>query len=126
VIAIGLGGIALAVPGVILLVLLAMTGASDELGRALPAPLVDSIAVARAHLKVIAIVVGGVIAIDLAIAFASQQIVLPVLPKKPALALLLPARSFVRVVALALVAGSPLLASAIAAAYASFRPARSS
>ena len=117
VIAVVIGGVALVVPGVGLLVLLAMTGASDELGHALPAPLVDSIAVSRASLRTIAVVVGLVIVIDLAIVFAAQLVVLPALPKKPALALLLPARTFVRVVAAALVVISPLLTSAIAATY---------
>jgi len=117
VLAVILGGVALAVPGLALLVLLAMTGASDELGRALPAPLVDSVAVARASLRSIVVVVGLVLAVDLAIVVAAQLVILPALPKKPPLALLLPSRTFVRVVAAALVAASPLLTSAIAAVY---------
>jgi hypothetical protein len=118
VLAVILGGVALAIPGLALLVLLAMTGASDELGRALPAPLVDSVAVARASLRSIVVVVGLVIAVDLAIVVVAQLAILPALPKKPPLALLLPSRTFVRVVAAALVSVSPLLTSAIAAVYA--------
>jgi hypothetical protein len=117
-----IGGVALVVPGVVLFALLAMTGASDELGARLPAPLLDSIAVARTQLRRIAIVVAIVVVADLAIAFVAQLVLLHPLPKKPASSLLAPSRTFVRTVAAALIALSALPASAIAAIYARRRP----
>jgi len=66
--AIALGGVALVVPGVLLLGLFALTGASDRLAEPLPAALLDSVAVVRMHAKQVAIVVALMIAADLAIA----------------------------------------------------------
>jgi hypothetical protein len=117
IVAVLLGGIALVVPGVLLLVLLSMTGASDALDAPLPAALQDSIAVARANLPRIAIVIAAIIAIDLAITFAAQLAFVPVVSKKVAVAKLAPVRTFVRVTALGLVAIAPALACAVAATY---------
>ncbi|MEO8549216.1 MAG: hypothetical protein ABI678_04565, partial [Kofleriaceae bacterium] len=97
--------------------LLSLTGASDRLGEPLPAPLEDSIAVVRAVAEHVALVVAIVIAADLALALATHLILIPALPKKPTTAMLLPARTFVRVVALALVALSSLPACGLAALY---------
>ncbi len=117
-VAVMIGGLALVVPGVVLLAMLAMTGASAELDTALPAPLLDSVAVARANLKLIACVVASIVAVDLAIAFGAQLVLLhAVLPKKPPIALLVPSRTYVRVVACALIAISALPACALASVY---------
>jgi hypothetical protein len=116
--AIAMGGVALAVPGVLLLGLLALTGASERLGEPLPAALADSIAVVRAHAREVALAVAIIIAADLAIALVAHLAMLPALPKtKPPLAMLAPARAFVRVVALALIAGSAVPACVLAAIY---------
>jgi hypothetical protein len=117
IVAIVLGGLALVVPGLALLALFAMTGASDRLGDPLPAPLVDAARVARAHLPAIAAVVAAMIALDLAIGLAAHLAILPAWPKKPAIGLLAPVRTFVRVVGLALIAAAPLPACLIAAVY---------
>jgi hypothetical protein len=117
VIAIMLGGLALVVPGVFLLVLVSMTGASEALGTGAIPPITDSIATARKHLATIAIVVAIVLALDFAIALVAQLATAQTLPKKPNLAALTSARTYVRVVAIALVAFSPLPACAIAAVY---------
>lgn len=115
VIAIVFGGLALVVPGALLLVLLAPTGASPLLGNGPAAPLVDTIEAVRKNLKMIAILIGAIIAIDLAIVLASQTALLPTVSKKVAPSKLLPIRTYVRVVAIALVAFSPLAACALAA-----------
>jgi hypothetical protein len=117
VIAVLLGGVALVVPGVLLLVLVSMTGASEHLGAPLPAPIEDSISVARAHLPLIVMVVAAIIAIDLAITFAVQTTFVPVVGKKVTAAKLAPIRMFVRVTALALVAIAPAIGCAVAATY---------
>ncbi|MEO6774647.1 MAG: hypothetical protein ABI467_16855 [Kofleriaceae bacterium] len=116
--AIALGGVALVVPGVLLLGLLALTGASDRLGDPLPAALADSIAVVRAHVREVALVVAIIVVADLAIALVAHLAILPALPRtKPPLALLAPARTFVRVVAAAVIAGSAVPACVLAAIY---------
>jgi len=112
------GSLALAVPGILLLGLLALTGASVHLGESLPAPLVDSIAVVRSHARTVAIALALVVAADLAVALAAQLAILPSLPTgKPPLAALAPARAYVRIVALALIAGSAIPACVLAAIY---------
>jgi hypothetical protein len=117
IVAVLLGGIALVVPGVLLLVLVSMTGASDALDAPVPAPIQDSIAIARAHLPRIAIVIGSIVAIDLAITFAAQLAFVPTVGKKLAAVKLAPVRTFVRVNAMALVAFAPIVACAISATY---------
>ena len=116
--AIILGGIAFVVPGVLVLGLVALTGASDQLGEPLPAPLLDSVAVVRAHAREVAIALAIIVATCFAIALAAHLAIAPSLPKtKPPIAVLAPARTFVQVVALALIAGSALPACVLAAIY---------
>jgi hypothetical protein len=115
--AIVLGGLALVVPGLLLLVLLAMTGASRELSAPPPAALVDSVAVARSQLTRVAFVVATIVVCNLAIAYAAHTLLVPTLVKKMAAAKLAPVRTFVRVVALALVALSPIASCTLAARY---------
>jgi len=116
-VAVLLGGVTLVVPGVVLLVLVSMTGASDRLDGPMPSAIEDSIAVARAHLPRIALVVGAIVAVDLAITFAAQSTFVPIVGKKVAAAKLVPIRSFVRVTTLALVAIAPAIGCALAATY---------
>jgi hypothetical protein len=116
--AIILGGVAFAVPGVLLLGLVALTGASERLGEPLPAPLADSVSVVRAHAREVAIALAIIVAAGFAIALAAHLALVPALPKtKPPIVVLAPIRTFVRVVALALIAGSALPACVLAAIY---------
>ncbi|HUJ62641.1 MAG TPA: hypothetical protein VLX92_29265 [Kofleriaceae bacterium] len=115
--AIALGGIALVVPGLALLVGLAMTGASERLGERLPAPLVDSTAVARARPPVALALVALVLALDLAIGGAARLAMLAPLARRLTLDDFARARTIVRGVALALIVASPIAACALAAGY---------
>ena len=110
--AIAIGGLALAVPGLVLIVLLALTGASPVRGVA--ASLADSIAVARKHLPTVAFATAAMIAIDVAIGLVAQRAFAAPLPRPPAPAQLAQYRHFVRVIALALVLASPLPATLLA------------
>lgn len=117
IVAVLLGGVALVVPGLLLLVLFSLTGASEQLGAPLPGPLADSIAVARAQLPRVALVIGAIVLVDLAIVYAGQLAYVPVVGKKSPAAKLLPIRTFVRVTVLALVTVSPLVACGLASLY---------
>jgi hypothetical protein len=114
VIAIVLGTLALVVPGILLLAVLATTGASMR-GTLPRAALTESIAAARTMLRAMVLLAIGVLVIDLAVALAAHVAFVPAIAKKASAAKLLPIRTFVRVVALALVAISPLVACALAA-----------
>lgn len=111
-IAIAIAGLALIVPGLVLLVLLALTGASRA--RGLPGPLVDSIAVVRRHAPAVVLAVAGMLALDLAIGVVAQRAFTGPLPRQASPAQLLAFRHVVRAVALALVAASPLPATVLA------------
>lgn len=123
--AVALGGAALVVPGVLLLVLLSMTGASEQLDDPPPAPLVDSVAVARRAFGRVAIVVAAIVVVNLAVAFALQTAIVPHITKKVPAAQLLPIRTFVRCVPLAIALLSPLAACVLAATYERLRARRS-
>lgn len=110
--AIAIGSLALVVPGLVLLVLLSLTGASRE--RGLPAPLVDSITVARGQLAAVALAVAGMLALDAAIAVIAHRAWIAALPRNPPAAQLVAARHFVQAIALALVVASPLPATVLA------------
>lgn len=105
VLAILLGFAALAVPGLLLLVLLSPTGAHD-----------DAVAVARANVKRLALTLAAVIAGALMIALACQLAIVPSIPKRAAAPKLVPIQTFVRTLALALTLYAPLAACAIASA----------
>lgn len=111
-VAIAIGSLALVVPGLALLVLLALTGASRE--RGLPAPLVDSIAVARTQLRTVALTVAAMLALDAAIGLAAYRGFVVPLPRQPTPAQLAAIRHFGRAIALALVVVSPLPATVLA------------
>lgn len=107
--AIALGAVALVVPGVLLLVLLATTGAVESHTDAV------AVAVAPANLKRTAITVGAVIAGALLIGLVCQLAFVPAIGKKVPISKLASIREFMRVLVLLLTALSPLAATAIAA-----------
>jgi hypothetical protein len=110
--AIAIGSLALVVPGLMLLVLLALTGASHE--RGVPARLADSIAAVRPQLIAVALAVAGMLAIDAAIGMLAQRLLVGSLPRRPPPAQLAQVRQFVQAIALALVVVSPLPATVLA------------
>jgi len=110
--AISFGCLALVVPGLALVVLLALTGASRQ--RGVPAALVDSIAVARAQWPAVAIAVASMLALDAAIGFCAHRGFVAGLPRQATPAQLATVRHFVRAIALALVVISPLPATVLA------------
>jgi hypothetical protein len=118
IVAIALGGTALIVPGLLLLVLLSLTGASERLGEPPPAPLLDSVAAVRPRIVRVAVIVAAIVVVNLAIALALQLWFVPTIAKKVAAVKLLPIRTFVRTLPLVLAAFSPLVACVLAATYA--------
>ncbi|HEX8114739.1 MAG TPA: hypothetical protein VF516_43715 [Kofleriaceae bacterium] len=110
--AVAIGSLALVVPGLMLLVLLSLTGASRE--RGLPAPLLDSLAAARRQLPAVALAVFALFALDAAIGLVAYRAFLAPLPAKPTPIQLAAIRNFVRAIALALVVLSPLPATVLA------------
>jgi hypothetical protein len=119
-VAIAIGSLALVVPGLALLVLLALTGASRE--RGLPAPLVDSIAVVRKQLPAVALTIAAMLALDAAIGLAGYRLFVAPLPRQPLPAQLAVVRHFVRAIAIALVVVSPLPATVLATIRARVEP----
>jgi hypothetical protein len=113
---VAIGSLALVLPGLVLLVLLSLTGASRE--RGLPAPLLDSLAAARRQLPAVAVAVLALFAIDAAIGLVTHRAFLASLPAKPTAIQLTAVRSFVRAIALALVVLSPLPATVLAVLHA--------
>ena len=111
--AIVVGGMALVVPGVMLLGLLALTAASTEPG--LPAPLLDSVAIVRRHWRPVAIAMVAIVAIDLALAAIAYVALADPLPKKPSPKQLAEYRDIARAVTVGLAIVSPLAASVLAA-----------
>ncbi|MFT3692478.1 MAG: hypothetical protein QM831_05005 [Kofleriaceae bacterium] len=112
VIAILAGCVALVIPGLVLLVMLSLTGAS--LPAQLPKPLVESIAVAHKHWKQLAVLVAAIVIADLAITAIAHVVLVPKIPAKASGAMLAPTRLFVRIVAGVLVIGSALPACLLA------------
>jgi hypothetical protein len=117
VLAIAIGSLALVIPGLLLLVMLAMTGASERLGEPLPAPLTDSVAAARGNFVRIAVIIVLLFVVDLAIGGIAQLAIARALKPPTTTAALLATRTFVRVIAASLILVSPLPACALAAAY---------
>lgn len=108
--AIAIGSLALVVPGLVLLVILALTGASRQPG--VRAALVDSIAAVRAQLPAVALAVAATLAIDAAIGAVAYAVLVGAPRGHPAQ--LAAVREFVRVVAASLVVASPLPATVLA------------
>jgi hypothetical protein len=116
-VAAAVGSLALVVPGLALVVLLSLTGASTE--RGLPGPLLDSIAVVRSRLGLVTLVVVAIVVVDLAIAVAAQLIFAAPIPKKTVAkqldAILATYQVVLYVIAGGLVIVSPVVASVLAA-----------
>lgn len=110
--AIAIGSLALAVPGLMLLALLALIGASPE--RGVHAAMRDSIAAARARLPAVAITIAAMLAVDLAIGVIAVRAFGAALPRHPTAAQLAATRHLVHAIAAALVAISPLPATVLA------------
>lgn len=110
--AIAIGSLALVVPGLLLLVLLALTGASPERGAS--AALLDSIAAVRIRLPAVAITVLAMLAVDIAIGVIAHRLLGAPLGKHPSAAQLVAARHVVHAIAAALVVVSPLAATVLA------------
>lgn len=105
------GGVALVIPGMVLLVMLSLTGATEG---PLPQPLVVSIAIAQKHWKRLAVIVAVMVVADLAIAAIAHALVVPKLPAKAPGAAVAPVGGFVRIVAGVLVMGSAIPATVLA------------
>ncbi|HEY0190594.1 MAG TPA: hypothetical protein VGC42_05685 [Kofleriaceae bacterium] len=106
-----LGGLALALPGVALLALTALAGASPLRGAAAVA---DSIAIARRSLVAVALAAAALVALDAGTVLAVKLAVLEPLAKPPRPVQLAQLPRFLHLIALVLVAGSPLPAAALA------------
>jgi hypothetical protein len=118
VIAIGLGFAAMLAPGFVLLVLLAQTGASVRLGEAPPTPLLDGVASVRRNVMRVALIVGALLVVDVAIAVAAQLVIAkPLLLTKPPPGALAAAHTFARAVALGVSAIAPVPAWLLARTY---------
>lgn len=111
--AVALGGLALVVPGLVLLVLFSLAAASPLPG--LRAALEDSATCVREHARTVIAIVIAMLAIDLAIALVAKHVLVVPLGKRMAPAQLAAYRDVVRTVAVACVAVSPMIAAALAA-----------
>jgi len=114
--AIAIGGLALAAPGLALLVLLSTTAASTE--RGLPGPLAESAALVRRKLPLAAGVVAAAIAVDLGAALLAQELlrIPPGAKLRPDQLALFPVATQAVVIALAAIA--PPIAALLAALHA--------
>ncbi|HEX5062426.1 MAG TPA: hypothetical protein VFV99_23805 [Kofleriaceae bacterium] len=115
--AVALGEVALVIPGFLIGILLSLTGASVRIGEPPPAALVDSVAVVRRRFGHVALIVIAILLANLAICYALQATFVPHITRKVAATKLLPIRTFVRLVPVAIAALSPLAACVLAATY---------
>ncbi len=114
--AILIGTLALVVPGLLLLGLFALTGASTAAG--LPASLDDSAAIVRAHRRSVALVmIAWLGVVGLALLALYLRLPLP-LPKKPLATTLSEFRTFARTAVLIAITAGPVVATALAAIHA--------
>lgn len=116
--AIVVGGAALVAPGVALFGLLALTGAAAEAGLPPPAPLLDSVRVARARKLAVVAAIALMFALDFGAAYAIAAHAARDVPAKPTLDALLHVHAAARMLMLALAVLSPIPACAFAAIYA--------
>jgi hypothetical protein len=112
-----LGGVALVVPGAVLVVMFAWVGASERIGEPLPAPLVDAARAARQDLKRLAATIAVIVVANVIVALAAQLVATHGWPEKPAPALLVHARTAFRVVAIVIALVAPVPACVIATLY---------
>lgn len=112
-VAIAVGGLALVVPAFLLMALLALTGASTE--RGISGPLADSAAHVRAHWKPVVAIVVAMIVVDLALALVAWKVFAVPFDKKLKAVQYAPYGSIARIVALGVLATTPVFASLFAA-----------
>lgn len=118
--AIVVGGLALVIPALVLLVLLSLTGASTE--RGMPAPLVDSVAAVRARWRPVVVIVGVMLVVDVALVFAAWKLVTVPFGKKLSPAQWATYGNVARVVVLGVAATAPVFATLLAAVRVTARP----
>jgi len=114
--AIAIGGLALAVPGLVLLLLFSTVAASTR--RGLAGPLVESAALVRRSMLLVAAAVIAMLALDLALVYAAQRFALPAVPKKLGPEQLALYRRHVQLVAVGVAAIAPWIATLLAAVHA--------
>jgi hypothetical protein len=117
IVAVLLGGLALVLPGALLAILVSLTGASERLHTSPQASIADSIASVRTQLPRVALIVGAIVLVDLAIVSVAQLTYVPLISKKISAAKLEPMVKYVRASGTAIVALAPLAACFLAAAY---------
>jgi hypothetical protein len=111
--AVVVGGLALVVPALVLIVLLSLTGASTE--RGMPAPLAESVATVRARWKPVTTIVVVMVVVEIVLVVAAWKFAaVPATPK------LKPAQwatygNVARIVALGVAATAPVFATLLAA-----------
>ena len=110
------GGLALVVPALALVVLLSLTGASTE--RGMPAPLADSIAVVRARWQPVTAIVAVMLIVDVALALAAWKLFAVPLAKKLRPEQWATYGNVARVVVLGVLATTPVFAALLAAVHA--------
>lgn len=113
IVAVALGGVALVVPGVVLLVVFSLAAASTE--PSVRAALDDSVACVRAHAGTVCAIVAAMVAVDVAIALVAKHTLTVPIGKRMPPARLAAYRDVVRTVAVACVVVSPMFAAALAA-----------
>ncbi|MBA3396973.1 MAG: hypothetical protein H0T89_30365 [Deltaproteobacteria bacterium] len=110
--AVAIGGLALVLPGVALLVLLSLTAASTA--RGMPAPLVDSAAIVRDRFWSVAAIVVAMVVFDVLLAVGAWKLLAWPLAKKVKPAQLAGYRDVVQVLAVGLLVASPIFAALLA------------
>jgi hypothetical protein len=111
--AIAIGGLALVVPALVLLVLLSTTGASTE--RGIPAPLVASVTAVRAQWRPVALVVLAMLVVDVALAFGAWKFAAVPFAKKLKPAQWATYGNVARIVVFGVAATAPIFATLLAA-----------
>lgn len=114
--AVVVGGLALVVPGLALLVLLALTGASTACG--MPAPLADSVAAVRTGWRPVAAIVAAMLGFDLALAVGAWKLGTVPFANKLAPAQWATYGNVARVVVIGVAATTPIFATLLAAVHA--------
>ena len=112
--AVVVGGLALAVPALLLLALLSLTGASTE--RGMPAPLVDSVQAVRVQWKVVALIVIAMLVVHAALVVGAWKLATVPFAKKLAPHQWATYGNVARIVAIGLFASTPIFATLLAAA----------
>jgi hypothetical protein len=120
--AIAVGGLALAVPGLVLLCLFALVPASARPG--LPGPLVESAAAVRSCTLLVGGAIAALLALDLALVYAAQVSTLPPPAKKLSPDQLALYRRHVQIVAAGAAVIAPWIATLLAAVHARAARAR--